>query len=524
MKDFIVPHFNFLPYLDKPALASDLTALSFGLVGVSNLGARLVSILSALLGILVAFLFIKRLFNLKTAALTAVLLLTSIGYVLVGRFAVIDMLMTFLVSTSIFFLMAGYFWKRSGYYLLSYVFIGLAFLTKGLLGVILPGAVFLIFLIWARDPGEIKRMRLWWGIVIAGLMILPWCIFMQIREPDFFRYFIVEHHFSRFASKSLGRSRPFWFYIPIFIGVVFPWSLFSPLAFINSLRQKQDDFKKVQFLITWFTVIFIFFSASSSKLPYYILPVSVPFAVLMARFFSVWANKDALDKSFRRFMKWTWRILTALSVIVFVGLNGFLLFWGKISQAFGIKPFKPIIQAEIEALQPILHMGSIVILLGAVLGLFLYKKNKIVGAVLSLAAMIYLSLILTFFGMKTISPLESTYIFAEAVNEEIKEGDKVAVYSTLDHFSDFIFYTKKRMIVAGEDRGTLANISSRPKHREESQPYFYGTGDFVKFFNKSEDRVFCLLDTKRMEDLKRYGLDKYRLIKEGYKKTLISNK
>ena len=163
-------------------------------------------------------------------------------------------------------------------------------------------------------------------------------------------------------------------------------------------------------------------------------------------------------------------------------------------------------------------------MLGAFFALFFYKKNRIISAVISLGAMVYLFMILLFFGMRTISPLESTFSFAETVNSVMEEGDKVAVYSSPDHFSDFIFYVKKRIIIAGEDRGTLGNISRRPRHEMESRPYFMGTGDFVKYFNESDSRIFCLLDTKRMEDLKNYGLKKYKIIKEEYNKTLIANR
>src|SRR5258706_12861462 len=90
-KDFIVPHFNYLSHLEKPALASALTALSYGLFGINNLSTRLVSILAALGTLLLSYRFVRKLFDIRTAAYTVIILATSIGFVLVGRFAVIDM-------------------------------------------------------------------------------------------------------------------------------------------------------------------------------------------------------------------------------------------------------------------------------------------------------------------------------------------------------------------------------------------------------------------------------------------------
>ena len=155
-KDFIVPHFNYVPHFEKPIFAFWLGSLSAALFGVSSFSVRLPSVVSALLGIALTHVFTKSLFGRKIADMAAVILASSVGYVLVGRYAVIDMVMTFLMSAAVFCLARAYLEQKPRFYLLAYVFMGLSFITKGLIGVVLPLLVFLACLAWPKDLAEIK--------------------------------------------------------------------------------------------------------------------------------------------------------------------------------------------------------------------------------------------------------------------------------------------------------------------------------------------------------------------------------
>ncbi|HLD50711.1 MAG TPA: glycosyltransferase family 39 protein [bacterium] len=285
-KQFIVPHFNHLPYLDKPVLAPLLTAGAYSLFGINALAARLVSVMAALLGIFFLHRFTRRLFDPRAADFSAVVLLTTAGYALVGRFAVIDMLMTFLLSMTLFCFMTAFFEQKRGYYLAGYGLMGLAFLTKGLIALVLPAGIFLIFLLGTKNLGELKRMRLVAGFAIIALVILPWILSISRQEPEFFNEFILKQHFSRFATGTFGRKRPFWFFAPILIASAFPWTCFLPAAIARGMKEELLKRRKLQFLLCWIAVVFVFFSIPKSKLPYYILPVSMPIAILIGDFFA----------------------------------------------------------------------------------------------------------------------------------------------------------------------------------------------------------------------------------------------
>ena len=275
-KDFVLPHFNAVPHFEKPVFSFWLGCLSSALFGTTSFSVRLPSVVSALLGILMTHIFTRSLFNRRTADLAAVILMTSVGYVLVGRYAIIDMVMTFLMSGTIFCLAEAAIHKKPRFYLLAYLFMGLSFITKGLIGLVLPALIFFIFLVWTGNLAEIKKMRLGWGLLIIAVIFIPWGIAISMREPEFSYAFIMEQHFNRYASAYFGRKRPFWFFAPILFSLAFPWSFFLPAAVLR--RFSPDDKRRQCFrlIVCWLAVIFVFFSIPRSKLPYYILPLCVP--------------------------------------------------------------------------------------------------------------------------------------------------------------------------------------------------------------------------------------------------------
>lgn len=508
LKEYIVPYFNYIPYIEKPVLAYWSAALSFNLFGVHNWSARFPSVFCSLMGLLLCWCFVRKLFSQKTADWSAVILATSIGYVLVGRFAVIDMVMTFLMSGALFSLMTACIHQRRRYYLLSYVFMGLTFLAKGLIGMLLPGLVFFVFLIWTKNLREITKMHLGWGILIVAAVILPWCIAISMKRPEFFNVFIIQNHFSRFAGAGgFGRKRPIWFFIPILIATALPWSFFLPAAVADGLKREDSERIKIQFLICWASVIFIFFSIAKSKLPYYLLPVSMPVAILAATFFSRESFKDGSRKILEK-IGWFGSFIASAGLAL--GMDAYLLM-----------PFKK--RPEIFLLESVIYAGSVILLSGITIAYLFYKKGKKEQSALAMAGMIYLSLIMTSVGILKISPYQSTFDFAQTLKPILKEADSVAILASLDHFSDFPFYLRKRLIVVGREWKDSSGDSRDPRERVEIQGWFMSQDQFKTEFNKRQKRYFCLLDEKNLESLTSVGIKEYFVVKRETDRLLISN-
>ncbi len=501
--NIIVPHFNYVEFLDKPILAPLITALSYALFGVSSFSTRVPLAVASLIGIVMTFFFVRRLFNAKTAELSFMVLATSAGYVLVGRFAVIDMFFNVFVSGAIFSMMAGFFLKRQRYFLASYGVMGLAFLTKGLAGIVLPLAVFFIFLFVTRNRGEFKKISLGWGILIMAAITLPWFVTLCKREPGFFNFFIVRQHFARFANAhSFGRARPFWFYFPILLGTAFPWSFFIPASVVSALRQEGEEKRKHLFLMIWFSVIFLFFSLSRSKLPYYILPVGTPLAVLTASF---------LQRCFQNEKGWaprwaalTWKILAGVLLAGLAGLNIFLWFSTRNTLMLSLRG---------------LAGGFSMIAAGMIF--WLLRSTSRAQSFYIMAGLMGILFLTVAQAMVIISPFQSTYAYAEALKPMLQPGDLVGIASSPDHFSDFPFHLRQRVMVVSPDWGTLAPGANKPGREQDSKEWFMGPDNFSDWFKTRKERVFLLIDEENFPEIQRHGFKKYQVVKRGFGKILI---
>jgi len=295
--DFVTPYLNYVKYFEKPPLHYWLNALSFKVFGLNEFAARFPAALCGLLTVLATYHLGKKLFGRREGLLAAIILGTSVGFVAQGRFNIIDMTLTFCMTACLgVFLLA----VREGearkalYYRLFYIFAGLTVLAKGLIGVVLPGGIIVLFILCTRRWQILKEMRLVTGTLLFLAVTAPWFVLVSLRNPEFPHFFFIREHLQRFTSKVHGRYQPPWFFIPVLLGMMFPWTLFIPRA-ISRWREdrKGDAADGILYLLLWFLVIFGFFSASSSKLIPYILPVFPPVALLVARAFSASFEKEA---------------------------------------------------------------------------------------------------------------------------------------------------------------------------------------------------------------------------------------
>lgn len=319
--DFITPHLNYVKYFDKPALHYWLTALSFRLLGENEFAARFVSALSGLLGILITWHIGRKIYGRREAMLSALILGTSVGYVVQGRLNIIDMLLTFLMTATLgsFLLASREGEPRKGvYYHLFYAGAALMVLAKGLIGIALPAVIIIAYLLSCRRWGLLKEMRLPTGIVLFFLVGAPWFIIVSIRNPGFGWFFFVHEHFVRFLSTEHKRYQPLWFFIPVLMGCMFPWSCFLPAVvarFCNQVKNRRAE--PDIFLWAWVVVIFVFFSLSGSKLVPYILPTFPAVALLMGRTFS-----GVAGGTFTRIRWQVYILITAL----YIGAIGILVY------------------------------------------------------------------------------------------------------------------------------------------------------------------------------------------------------
>ena len=305
--NWVVPYFNYTIRFDKPIFFYWLEAISMNFFGVNEFAVRLPSVLGALLCVSILFAFLKTFYDIAFALLGVIILISSFEFVALSRFSVTDMTLTSFISSSIFSFFLGYhkiinshrFFKFqivefSSWYILGFVFLAIAVLTKGPVAVIILGLIFIPFFWWiGKLEYFFKNRSFWVGFLIFLALILPWYFMVHFATGgEFTKIFFGVHNFSRFTSVVSGHRGSMFYFIPVVLIGFLPWIFFLPQAIFSlakrGLRNLQSSTSEQVpwFCLWWFIVIFVFFSFSKTKLLTYILPFFPALSVLIAFWFN----------------------------------------------------------------------------------------------------------------------------------------------------------------------------------------------------------------------------------------------
>lgn len=282
--NWVAPHFMGIRYFEKPIAGYWMIAIGQAIFGENLFGVRIASALSTGVSVWLAYLLARRLWNNPRISAACALLYMSFGLI-AGQagYANLDPQFTLWVNLS---LVAIWFAidsttprARLGGWALLGLACGMGLMTKGFLALMLPVLIALPYMIWQRRFGELVRYGLV-AVGVAALVSVPWALAVHYREPDFWRFFFWHEHIRRFAAgEDAQHARPWWFYLPLLFAATLPWALLLPSTLLRTWREKRDP--KIAFLALWFLLPLAFFSASSGKLPTYIMPCLLPLALLM---------------------------------------------------------------------------------------------------------------------------------------------------------------------------------------------------------------------------------------------------
>jgi len=293
--NWLTPKLDGFNFFDKPALHYWATGIFYHLFGVHEWTARLWVALTGLLAIVVTGWAGKRLFDARTGWIAAVVLGSMLLFFAGAHLNTIDMSVAAFLSVGISLFLVAQFdphaeSQRTTLNLLGWASLALAVLSKGLIGLVFPAMTLVVFMLWERDWSILRRMSLGWGLLIVLLIAAPWFIAISLRHPDFFDYFFIRQQFSRYLANTFDRDRPWWFFMPVVLAGLFPWAAFLPFS-RGGWRSIYAGMRSERFLLCWIVLIFIFFSASHSKLPFYILPIFPALALLVARRISLMGTR-----------------------------------------------------------------------------------------------------------------------------------------------------------------------------------------------------------------------------------------
>ncbi|MBJ7556014.1 lipid IV(A) 4-amino-4-deoxy-L-arabinosyltransferase [Marinomonas spartinae] len=304
--NWVVPHFMGLHYFEKPILGYWMNNISQLLFGHTNFAARFMPALSIGLAALITYQFVKIVLKDQRKAFYSALVYLSCPLVFgVGTYNALDGQLTFWMAASF----ASFYYATQAQtrqalawrYLLFGAFGGAVFLTKGFVGLALLVIALVPFMILTRQFKQVLVYGLL-AILAAVLVALPWSLAVALKAPDYWHFFFWNENIRRFDASNAQHLRPFWFYLPVLLLAVFPWTFLAPKAI---LRNFTDKTHKHFFLyqVLCFVLPFLLLSIAKGKLPTYIAPLMMPLAILMgcglvellkekhrAIKFSVWGN------------------------------------------------------------------------------------------------------------------------------------------------------------------------------------------------------------------------------------------
>ena len=289
--DWITPRYNGYKYFEKPPLQTWANALTFAWFGLGEWQARLYTALTGFAGILLVGFTGARVFNAATGFFAALVLACAPYWNLMGHFNTLDTGLSFWMELSLCALLLaqrpglptrgvrGWMWA-------CWAAMALSVLSKGLVGLILPGAVLVLYTFIARDWALWKRLYLVSGLIVFFAIVTPWFVLVQARNPEFFNFFFIVQQFRRYLTPDQHRPGPLYYFVPVLIVGFLPWLSVSAQSLRHALRmpRQPNGFAPVTLMLVWSAFIFLFFSASHSKLVSYVLPIAPPLALMIGMY------------------------------------------------------------------------------------------------------------------------------------------------------------------------------------------------------------------------------------------------
>lgn len=475
--DCITPRLNGVKYFEKPALFYWLEGFSIKLFGLREYTLRLWPALFALVGCLAVYLAGKRLYGRRSGLIAAVVLATNLLYYGLSRTIILDMPVSVLLTAALLSFLIGMHevpGLRRRFFLWSfYFFSALAVLTKGLIGILIPGMVVGAWIIILGEWRVLKTMYFPTGLALFLLIAAPWHIMVGRANPEFFHFYFVQEHFLRYLTTMHSRYRPPWYFIPVILLGLFPWSVFLVQAIKHNLPstwRERHEHRDSLFLILWAGLVFLFFSASESKLLPYILPVFPPLALLIGRYLS-----DAWDSRDFPGVRAGYAILLAAQATLGVAMIALPFFWRT---------------PDVQALRWYPALAGCTLLIGAVLtgALARFRGFRLAFAAVAVFAALFL------IEVNAAAPrvdTKSIKTLAVTLKPLLKPGDEVASYRT--YYQDLPVYLERR-IIAVDWKGELSFGTTV----EDTRAWMMDSATFWKRWAGPET-IYLLMEAKNYE-------------------------
>lgn len=466
---------------EKPFLAFAMFAAAIKFFGLTPFVARFWPAMFGVLGVGVVYWIAWMLFRTKRLAFIGGLVLSSsLIYICLSRAVLTDMIFSVLVMISLGFFYDAYTEskRKSKGIILSYFFMGVAVLTKGLLGFLFPVGAICGYLFYKKDFGFLKTRAVLWGALLFLAISLPWHVLMYQQHGSFFiEEYFGNVHFGRIFRAEHPKLDNWYFYIALMFVGVLPWTIVmfpAVKSVFTAFKQKTKARDSLAFLLCWIASVYIFTQPAHSKLASYIFPVFPALAIIIARY---------LEDILRRFDKKE----SVFSLLLSARVMAVLLF----IVAIGIVIFARIHIAITVNMTSIYVFSSLVTLIAALLIIFAAKK-KVCWLVFTFPAISVAILTMLFLGR----PYAEPWVSCEQVSQrfvEIDQSNSVVLASKF-YVRGVRFYTDRAMAVIDIDGHGFFSPHPIP---------FLNKDQKVLAFLNSQPVTYAVVKEGDVEDLKR---------------------
>jgi 4-amino-4-deoxy-L-arabinose transferase-like glycosyltransferase len=445
--EWLVPMLNGQLYADKPILYFWLALIVSKIAGgVNEWTVRLPGALGGMGLVLVTYQFGRTFYDRQTGFLSGLILATSSRVLWESRFLRLDTVLAFFLFLG-FYCFLKAFTKRGSEnnYLFAHFFFALATLTKGPIGLALPGSALLTLLIVTGRWREIGEMRLVAGFIIVALVLVPWLWLLHLRgEDQWVKDFIWIHNIRNYVLKPIGHVRPFYYYFINLPPDFLPWTLLVPgaLVYYYPWKERLRNVATLA-LVCWFAAIFVFFSLSKSKIAYYLLPLLPSLALLVGCYL-----KALITGNEPQGMHWRWTAGFLYFLVCTLVLTGAAL---------------PVVAYRIERGLFFWALASAAVLVGGSVAMFMFLRRRQVEAlVLSLLALLLGTSLIASAG---VTPYLNKYNSPRAIGDIVRSrlSPDASVYVFKSTMADFNYYARREEIpvVVSEDEVSKLALSGR---------------------------------------------------------------
>ncbi|MDB5936938.1 MAG: glycosyltransferase [Massilia sp.] len=499
--DWVTTRLNGIKYFEKPPLQTWMNALSFAVFGLGDWQARLWTGLCGILGVVLAGYTGCKVFGQRTGFYAALVLGSSFYWVACSQIDSLDMGLSAMMTISLCALLlaqrddASPSEQRNSM-LVCWAGMALAVLSKGLIGLVLPGGVLVVYTLIARDWKLWGRLHLAKGLLLMVAIAAPWFVLVGLRNPEQPYFFFVHEHWDRFFLKEHHREQAWYiFFVLTVVGMV-PWTGVLLQGLRLGAQREPGRFRPRLMLLVWTVFILLFFTKSNSKLPGYILPIFPSMALLVANY---------LELGTRRSRMLTAGLMAAVGVVLLAAVP-YIAKLGRHGE-----------EQLYQAFQPWVLAAGFVALAGGALSMLYARQlqRDLMVVVLALTGFASTELILA--GFEPLGHARAGANLLPAIQAELKPDTKI--YSVGTYEQSLTFYLRRTVVLVDYLDEFSFGLQQQPELAIPTVP------EFVAQWTRDAAagvRDVAIIRADIYTDLQQKGVP-MRMVAQDSRRTVIAN-